>query len=275
VSEASLSVAEAVARALAAEASGVPVALVVAVRAPQAGAVGRRLVVTPESLAGTLGDAALDARAARLAREALVAGERAVREIDWAGGTWELYLEAQHPAPALIIVGAGHIGRALSRLAATLGFSVTVLDDRREFANRELFPEARDVRVIDFQDPFAGLTVGSETYVVLVTRGHKYDYDCILRLLRMNDRPAYLGMIGSRRRVRAAFEALRRDGVDPARLAAVRAPVGLDIGAETPEEIALAIAAELVATRRGGSGAPLSERERVLDHLRNDEAERS
>ena len=116
----------------------------------------------------------------------------------------------------------------------------------------------------------AVVEVTANSYVVLVTRGHKYDYDCIPELLELEASPAYLGMIGSRRRVRAAFEALAADGVDPEHLKHVHAPIGLDIGAETPEEIALAIAAEIVAVRRGGAGAKLSEQERVLDRIARD-----
>ncbi len=149
-----------------------------------------------------------------------------------------------------------------------LGFRVNVFDDRPEFASADRFPEAEQVRVVDFTDAFEGVSIGPQSYVVLVTRGHKHDYDCIVQLLRMDARPAYLGMIGSRRRVRATFEALVSDGVEPGRLEEMRAPIGLDLGAETPEEIALAIAAELVATRRGGSGGGLSGAARVLDRVK-------
>jgi len=144
---------------------------------------------------------------------------------------------------------------------------VIVLDDRRQFADQHWFPDATSVRLVDFNDAFCDVPIGPFSHVVLVTRGHKYDYDCILQLLRRAARPAYLGMIGSRRRVRATFEALVRDGVAPERLADVRAPIGLDIGAETPEEIALAIVAEIVAVRRGGSGGALSLGDRVLARI--------
>jgi xanthine dehydrogenase accessory factor len=184
------------------------------------------------------------------------------------GGAWQLYVEPQLAVPDLLIIGAGHIARPLCRLGALLGFRVTVADDRPEYADRQHFPEATKVVLIDFGEPFVDLSVSENSYVVLVTRGHKYDYDCILELLRMKAEPAYLGMIGSRRRVRAAFEALVGDGVDPARLESVHAPIGLDIAAETPEEIALAIAAELVAVRRGGSGGQLSREERVIEKVK-------
>ncbi len=169
--------------------------------------------------------------------------------------------------PELVVVGAGHIARPLCKLGSMLGFRVTVVDDRPEYADRSWFPEADRVGVVDLSDPFREIAIRPDSYVVLVTRGHKYDYDCILRLLEMEVEPAYLGMIGSRRRVRAAFEALVADGVDPERLKSVHAPIGLDLGAETPEEIALAIAAEIVAVRRGGSGEMLGGEEAVLDRV--------
>jgi xanthine dehydrogenase accessory factor len=263
-----ISAAQAAEWALAAQEGGEPVALVTVVNAGDVQAVGRRLAVTASSLHGTLGAPAVDAQAAALAREALAAGDPGVVEIEGPGGRWELYIEAQHGIPQLLIVGAGHIARPLCRLGAMLGFRVMVTDDRPEFASTEHFPEAERVSVIDFDHAFDGVAIGPNSYVVLVTRGHKYDYDCILQLLKAEARPAYLGMIGSRRRVRATFEALVRDGVDPARLETVHAPIGLDIGAETPEEIALAIAAEIVAMRRGGGGAKLSDEERVLDRVK-------
>jgi xanthine dehydrogenase accessory factor len=240
---------------------------VIVVKAPDARTVGRRLVVTESVLHGTLGGPELDGQAAARARESLAAREGGVVEIERSDGVWEIYIESQYPIPQLHIVGAGHIARPLCRLGASLGFRVTISDDRPEFASREWFPEAERIRVVDFDHAFDDVAIGPQSYVVLVTRGHKYDYDCILQLLRIKARPAYLGMIGSRRRVRATFEALVRDGIEPGRLEEVHAPIGLDIGAETPEEIALAIAAEIVATRRGGGGAKLSDEERVLDRV--------
>jgi xanthine dehydrogenase accessory factor len=262
-----VTIAEAAARALAALDGGLPVAFATVVGGPVEDALGRRLLVSEDSVAGSLGEKVLDDRAVELARQALARQYSGLHNVEIESGTWSLYVESQHPIPELVVVGAGHIARPLCRIAAMLGFKVTVLDDRPEFADRRWFEDAAQVRVVDFDETFKATEVGPNTYVVLVTRGHKYDYDCILQLLTLNARPAYLGMIGSRRRVRAAFEALVRDGVDPERLAEVRAPIGLDIGAETPEEIALAIAAEIVGVRRGGGGGAMSQEERVLDRV--------
>lgn len=178
-----------------------------------------------------------------------------------------VYVERHTPAAELIIVGAGHIAQPLSTAASLAGFRVLVADDRPDFATRERFPDADRVVPFDFQDPFAGLAVDEHTHVVLVTRGHKFDYECLRMLLRAERQPGYVGMIGSRRRVRATWEQLMAEGIPRDRIAAVRAPVGLDLGARTPGEIALAVAAELVLVRRGGTGAPLRDRERVLERF--------
>jgi xanthine dehydrogenase accessory factor len=154
-----------------------------------------------------------------------------------------------------------------------LGFRVVVLDDRPEFATRERFPEAERVLEADFADPFADVPLHERSHILLVTRGHKYDYDCLVRVLRMDRQPAYIGMIGSRRRVRATYAQLLEDGVDRALLGRIHAPVGLDIGAETPEEIAVAVAAELTLVRRGGSGSPLRDVEQIASRFFKDRSQ--
>jgi xanthine dehydrogenase accessory factor len=158
-----------------------------------------------------------------------------------------------------------------------MGFRVIVVDDRPDFATQERFPEADRVVRVDFREPFADIPMHSTSHVVLVTRGHKYDYECLRHLLQTAVEPPYVGMIGSRRRVRAAFsqlqnEALQSGGtenerVERDRLSRVRAPIGLDIGAETPIEIAVAVMAEIILQWRGGTGAPLMDQERILDRF--------
>ncbi|HYJ81203.1 MAG TPA: XdhC family protein [Longimicrobiaceae bacterium] len=246
-------------------AGGPPLVGVTVIECEGAGpAVGARLAVWVARHAGTLGSAALDAAAVGAARE-LLAGERpATRRVEAGGAACTLYLEPHRAPPSLVIVGAGHIARPLCRVGAMLGFRVTVLDDRPEFATRERFPEAAEVRAADFSAPLRGVpTAGA--WLVLVTRGHKYDFEVLRDVLRRPEPPAYVGMVGSRRRTRAALEQLAQEGVAPEVLRAIHAPVGLDVGAETPEEIAVSIAAELVRLRRGGSGESLRERERVAE----------
>ncbi len=236
---------------------------VLVVDAPGDGAVrpGARMVVRAEGREGTLGSAALDDAAAALARPLLAGGPPRAAEAEGCS----LYLEPHLPPPELVIVGAGHIARPLCRVGAMLGFRVTVLDDRPEFATRERFPEAAVVHRADFSDPFRGVRMGPGTHLVLVTRGHKYDFEALRDVLRRPAAPAYVGMVGSRRRTRAALELLSREGIPDDRLRAVHAPIGLDVGAETPEEIAVSIMAEIVLVRRGGTGVPLRGKERVAE----------
>lgn len=236
--------------------------------------VGRRLLLVvgaagDETVHGSLGASALDAEALEVARAA-VADPRHTDGTRVLPGDVEVYVEVRRPVQDLIIVGAGHIALPMARTGADLGFRVWVLDDRPDFATRERFPDAFKVIRADFSDPFKGVPLHAGTHILLVTRGHKYDYDCLVRVLHTDPAPAYIGMIGSRRRVRATFVQLMEDGIPRDRLDVIRAPVGLDIGAETPEEIAVAVAAELVLVRRGGTGTPLRDRERVAERFFND-----
>ena len=260
--------------ALAAEAGGPAVALITVVGAPEGGAgralLGRRVALLETGeLRGTLGGGALDARAVELGWRALAGQPPGAEQVDADGTRFTLYAEACFPPEELLVVGAGHIAVPLAELGVRLGFRVTVLDDREEFATEARFPGAARVLRVDFADPFRELAIGPRTYIVLVTRAHRYDFDCLKQLIELEAEPRYIGMIGSRRRVRAAFHALLEAGIPRERLARVRAPLGIDIGAETPEEIAVSIAAELIAVRRGGTAldASLAARENVLERL--------
>jgi len=170
-------------------------------------------------------------------------------------------IEPHLPQPHLVILGAGHIGTALARLARLLRFAVTVIDDRALFANRERFPDADQVIVGDFAAELGRLQITPWTYVVLVTRGHEHDETSLQQIV---DSPApYIGMIGSRRRVLLVFRHLEELGIPAEKLDRVYAPIGLDIGARTPEEIALAIMAEIVKVRRGGRAQSLALRQQA------------
>lgn len=166
----------------------------------------------------------------------------------------EFFLDPLGLGQELVIAGAGHIARPLSRMAAMCGYSVVVVDDRPDYARADLFPEARVV-CGDYRDFFAKYAVHSGSHVVLVTRGHKLDEEC-LRGLMGRDVP-YLGMIGSRRRTRAVLDELRSEGVSTEWLARIYAPIGLNIGALTPEEISVSILSEMILFRRGGTGGSL------------------
>ncbi len=153
-------------------------------------------------------------------------------------------------APALYIFGAGHVALPTSRLASMVGFAVTVVDDRAEFADRARFPEAAAVRVIpNFNGAIEHLTTDRDTYIIIVTRGHLHDKVVLAQALKTS--AAYIGMIGSRRKRDIIYKALLKEGFTDADIARVHCPIGLSIGADTPEEIAVSIAAELIAVRSG------------------------
>ena len=191
---------------------------------------------------------------AGLAAEALKSGKPGLVEL--AGGE-QVFLDVMTAGAHVLICGAGHIALPLARFAGDLGFRVTVLDDRPEFANQERFPGCT-VIAEDFGKALDGMTLGQDDYVVVITRGHEHDVECLTHVL---DRPVtYVGMIGSRRRVRFVFEWLESQGVPRERIDRVFSPIGLSIGAESPEEIALSIAAELVLVRRKGLDSALLQR---------------
>jgi xanthine dehydrogenase accessory factor len=264
-----------------AEAGGSAAAVVV-VRSPRGDLTGRRLAVTRAApdrigLHGTLGSPGLDAAALAIMDEALDSAHShdGLREVHADGDTVELYVEVRRPVHELLVVGAGHIALPMAHIGALLGFRVIVLDDRPDFATRERFPAADRVVRADFSDPFADVPLHERSHILLVTRGHKYDYDCLVRALRTDPPPAYIGMIGSRRRVRATFVRLVEEGFTMDVIERIHAPVGLDVGAETPEEIAVAVAAELVMVRRGGTGLPLRGVERVAERFFSQTSEES
>ena len=270
-----LTAVEATAEVLDAQEARHPMALVVGVSgSPEL--VGARVVVRQakggaKSLMGSFGDAVLDDGALALGTQRLEehrASTKGLHELKSASGsTVQVYVEVHYPQPDLVIVGAGHIAQPLCSMGALMGFRVIVVDDRPDFATRERFPEAERIVRVDFMDPFADIPIHSTSHIVLVTRGHKYDFECLRHLLKTEVEPPYVGMIGSRRRIRAAFSQLQGEGMPKDRLSRVRAPVGLDIGAETPVEIAVAVAAEIVLQWRGGTGVPLAEQERILERF--------
>lgn len=168
-----------------------------------------------------------------------------------------LLFEISRPPLELIVCGGGHVGQAVARAGRFLDFKVTVIDDRADFASRDKFPDEQ-IQLIadDFVSALRSLKITPATHIVIVTRGHRHDEICLHEVI---DKPArYIGMIGSRRRTTTIRERLKREGVAPELLRRVHAPIGLDIGALTPEEIAVAILAEIVLVRRGGTGAPKS-----------------
>jgi len=226
----------------------------------------KMLVRDDGSIVGTIGGGCVEADVWQAAREVMESEKPRSVTFDLnqdpkydtglvCGGTLEVFIEPILPPALLYIFGAGHVAANLCQVAANAGFDPIVTDDRTSYATKERFPAAREVRALDFDEATKQLDPSETSYIVIVTRGHRDD----MRLLRwaVRTRARYIGMIGSKRKVIGIFKTLREEGV-PARLFdRVHAPIGLDIGAITPEEIAVAITAELIAFRRhAGAGLP-------------------
>ena len=201
----------------------------------------------------SLGPLTLNHKALQVVQE--VINEKRVRLIPYDKG--KLYLEPIFSEPILYIFGAGHISRYIAPVASMVGFQVIVIDDRKEFASREHFPQAHEIWVEEFERIGEKIEVDEQTYMVIVTRGHVHDYTVLKQLLPVECR--YIGMIGSRRKRDLIYKQLVQDGYTQEELDRIHAPIGLAINAETPEEIAVCIVAELIQVR--GEGRPVHEKE--------------
>ena len=221
--------------------------------------VGAKLLVQENGeAAGSLGDAELDSVALAQATSFLASRE-GTRLFNFSSFETSLLFERLQPAPRLVICGAGHVGASLAKLAAFAGYQTTLLDDRAEFLHRDRFPEKQiDLIVAEDWNSAVRDAVGNGrgVSVAVVTRGHNEDEQCMQAVVHAN--PDYVGLIGSKRRTSIVIERLREAGVPEEQLKKIHAPIGLDIGAVTPEEVALAILAEIVAQRRGAAGGSLS-----------------
>lgn len=178
------------------------------------------------------------------------------------GATLEIFFEVLRPEPRLIIVGAGYVAQALARLAAHLDFHIIVIDDRRDLADPQAFGDNVQLTFGDIPQALRELTPDESSWIVIVTRGHSQDKDALQAALESN--ATYIGMIGSPSKVRRIFKDLLKSGFSREQLAQVHAPIGLDLGAETPDEIALSIAAEMVMLRKKASGASLNTLHNIL-----------
>jgi len=231
----------------------------------------RMLVREDGSILGTIGGGCVEAEVWAAAKDVLKA--EAPRKMTFnlnneasydngliCGGTLEVFVEPILPQPLLYIFGGGHVSMALAHAAHKAGFAIGVVDDREQFANRERFPMAEEIYTT-YEDAFEKLKPNASSYLVIVTRGHRDD----MRVLgwAVGSEARYIGMIGSKRKVLSVYQALEREGVSAEKFDRVHAPVGLQIGALTPDEIAISITAELIAVRRGASGLAHKAVERV------------
>jgi xanthine dehydrogenase accessory factor len=223
----------------------------------------RMLVREDGSVAGTVGGGCVEADVWAAAKEVIL--KEAPRKLTFhlnneatydngliCGGTVEIFVEPILPQPTVCLFGGGHVATAVAKAAHAAGFGVVVVDDREAFANAERFPMAHEIYT-NFEDAFEKLKPNSSSYLVIVTRGHKEDMRVLAWAVRTKAR--YVGMIGSKRKVLSVYRALEKDGFRMQEFEKVYAPMGLDIGALSPEEIALSIVAELVAVRRGAVSA--------------------
>ena len=241
--------------------------------------VGAKMLVYADGrVVGTIGGGCYENEALWKARESLKTRKATTARYELAddfaaesglicGGQMEVFIEPIEPAPAVYIFGAGHVGQFVGRVAHDAGFRVHVVDDREKFANRERFPDAAEIIVDDIPTWLANASLPSSAYAVVVTRGHRHDLDALRALAPRNLR--YLGLIGSRAKVKRIYDVLVEDGSVPIeRLETIHAPIGLDIGAVTPQEIAVSIVAELIAIRRGKGEAVTSASLRWMPKLR-------
>ena len=251
------------AAALAAEETGTPAALVTVISTegstPQKA--GAKMVVYPDGrIVGTIGGGCVEAEMTWRARQVIekrrpqVAGydltlDQAGEDGLICGGRMQVFIEPILGTPTLCIFGAGHVAQPLARMSRSVGFRVEVADDRLKFANRERFPDADLILVDEHAQAAERMTLGPNSYVVVVTRGHKGDEDALFAAL--SRAPRFIGLLASKPKFVHIVAALAERGVPPEMLATIHSPLGLEIGASTPEEIAVSILAEMIAVRRG------------------------
>ncbi len=240
------------------------VATIIAVKGSAPREVGAKMLIHEDGkIVGTIGGGCLEAEVWQEAMKAMAEEKPRTVHMDLTGrsaenagmicgGVMDLYIEPVLPKTRVYIFGGGHISLFVSKICAMVGFEVAVIDDRPDFASQERFPEAAEIIAEDFETVLPRLRANQAAYVVIVTRGHAYDQEVLEWALRTDAR--YIGMIGSRKKIQTVYKNLQEKGVAPDEFQRVHAPIGLDIGALTPEEIAVSIAAEMIQVRRKNQG---------------------
>ena len=233
---------------------GEPVALATVVSdESDSGLLGAKLLLSVDgTVNGSLGSVALDKKATEIAMR--IADLGAIESFVTDDGL-EIFIEGFTTPPTLIMVGGGHVGKATADLADSLGYTVQIVDDRNEFSNAERFPYANETIVTSYDDWAKHININVNTFVVVATRGHRYDDMALESALQTPAR--YIGLLGSRRKTLMIYQRLLAQGISVDRLKEVKSPIGLDIGALTPEELAVSIMSEIIMERRGGKGSPL------------------
>jgi xanthine dehydrogenase accessory factor len=243
---------------------GDAVALATVVNVPEGATnLGAKLLLRLDgSVAGSLGSSQLDETATAVGERVAQVGT--VESFTTDEGT-EVFVEGFTTPPTLVMVGGGHVGKATADLAHTLGYRVFVVDDRPEFANEERFPYAEETVVTGYEGWADHLALNVNSYVVVGTRGHRYDDMALESALSTKAR--YIGLLGSRRKTLMIYQRLLQQGIPYERLQQVRAPIGLDIGGLTPEELAVSIMSEIIMVRRGGKGGSMTMGEWYLQRV--------
>lgn len=248
----------------------VALATIVQTRGSTPRQVGTKMLIRRDgTILGTVGGGALEVAIIEAALEALSEGKPRLvhyglradqheQDLGVCGGDLDVFIDVIVPQATLLLIGAGHVAVPLAEMARMLGFRIVVFDDRAEYANRDRFPQADEVLVDEFGAGLRKLDITQNTWVVIATRSHESDAAALRAVI--GSPATYIGLLGSRRKVSLIFKALREAGVGEEQLARVYAPVGLDLGADTPEEIAVSIMAEMVMVRQGGTGQSLSVR---------------
>ncbi|HPZ08613.1 MAG TPA: XdhC/CoxI family protein [Candidatus Eremiobacteraeota bacterium] len=231
--------------------------------------VGAKMLLWPDGKTfGTVGGGTQEAVALKEAEKIFQSREPGLLTLDLipgkpasvgsiCGGNLTLYLEPINMTQKLVIFGCGHVGLEVYKFAKMLDFEVTIIDDREDFANTERFPLADRIICKDFIEGVKDIKFDSDTFVLIVTKGHAHDYVVLKSILALEDEPAYIGMIGSRKKVKTLFDQLRAEGIPHEKLSNIYSPVGLDIGGDSPAEIAISILSEIIKVKYERSGRSL------------------
>jgi|TARA_B110000263_G_scaffold127416_1_gene110874 xanthine dehydrogenase accessory factor len=241
-----------------------PVALIQMLDSDSKLEIGKKILVREDGTKTTnLVDDNFDEKVIKEARQLMALGKNKTLQME--GKT--IYIEAFTTPPKLLIAGGGHVSNAISKLAKPLGFELNIFDDRKEFANEERFPEADEVKVASYSEGFKKFNVNANTFIIIATRGHRQDDAATKAALDTN--ASYVGLLGSKRKTILIIEKLLFEGIDEDSFGKLRAPVGLNIGARTPEEIAISIISEILSFRLGGDQKSMMLDKKYIDKIRS------